>query len=354
MKSRIGTLAFALTLVVAATAANADSFVMAPGSSTWVQNRGPTVDIPVVPGFIAGMGALNQTGVAPRAITLPINAFTEMGNGALFPLPGMTLVQLSTMLDASGPQSVAMFFKGPKASRVGLANFAWCPSAVVGMGVLACPNGGFNAGIGRPGIVRYTAGPNQFGGTAQMLLKGGGEVSVTAGATGNGGVLVLHNPFGGAGTNDQEAGGPFQNIGTVMLAAGDITLQPVVPLGVITAPGPIVGMGPAEFNYTTGFPWTTGRVQVTNPTATTIAPPSGTMLTLTGMDARTAMGAGNIVMVAGALTKRQNAGTTYMHLDIINMTLVPGEVPSLSMGGYAAAATLLLLAAGYMLRRRIA
>ncbi len=94
-----------------------------------------------------------------------------------------------------------------------------------------------------------------------------------------GGALILHNPFGGGGvSNDQEAGGPYKNTGTVALMAGDITLQTMgVPPGVITMPGPIVNMGPAELNLTTGFPWTTGRVQVTNPTATTIAPPSGTM-----------------------------------------------------------------------------
>ena len=31
--------------------------------------------------------------------------------------------------------------------------------------------------------------------------------------------------------------------------------------------------GPAELNLTTGFPWTTGKVQATNPTAATIAGP---------------------------------------------------------------------------------
>ena len=100
----------------------------------------------------------------------------------------------------------------------------------------ACPNGGFNAGIGRPGIIRYTAGANQFGGTMQMLLIGSGSVSVVVGATGMGGAQILHNPFGGGGaSNDQEAGGPFENTGTVMLNPGDITLQTMgVPAGVIT------------------------------------------------------------------------------------------------------------------------
>jgi hypothetical protein len=343
----------AIVLLVALVASSA-SAVTRQMSGRWIQNRGPTVDIPVIPGFIPGMGTINEvTGPHPRALTIPVNRFSEVGGGALFPLPGATLVQLSTMLDAMGPQSVGMFFGGAKGSRP--ANFAWCPNLVMGGGVgPACPNGGFNAGIGRPGIVRYTAGPNQFGGTMQLLLVGSGEVSVVVGATGGGGALILHNPFGGGGaSNDQEAGGPYKNTGSVALMSGDITLQAGgVPPGIITAPGPIVNMGPAELNLTTGFPWTTGRVQVTNPTATTIAPPSGTMLTLTGKDNR-GMGGGQVVLVAGATTKRTSAGTTYMHLDIVDMTLDP-QVPALSAGGYAAGAALVLLAGGYFLRRRLA
>jgi hypothetical protein len=345
----------AFVLVVALAVASSASAGVFQMSGQWIQNRGPQVDIPVVPGFIPGMGPITATGSNPADFTVKPNRFVEVGNGALFPLPGITLIQLTTMLDAMGPEFAGMFFNGPKGSRP--ANFAWCPSATPGMGVQpACPNGGFNAGIGRPGIVRYTAGPNQFGGTMQMLLVGSGSVSVLGGpATGMGGQPILHNPFGGGGaSNDQEAGGVFQNTGTVMLAAGDITLQTMgIPPGVITMPGPIIGMGPTEFNYTTGFPWTTGMVQGTNPTATTIAPPSGTMLTLTGMDSRTMLGAGNIVMVAGGLTKRQNAGTTFIHLDIVNMTTSPMTVPSMSRGAFAAAAVL-VLAAGYVLRRRLA
>jgi hypothetical protein len=343
--------AIVLLIVLAASTASA---VVRQMSGRWLLNRGPTVDIPVNPGFIPGMGTVNEVaGPHPRALTIPLNRFNEVGGGALFPLPGVTLVQLSTMIDAMGPQSVGMFFGGPKGSRP--ANFNWCPNLVMGGGVgPACPNGNFNQGIGRPGIVRYTAGPNQYGGTMQLLLIGGGEVSVTVGATGMGGALILHNPFGGGGvSNDQEAGGPYKNTGTVALMAGDITLQTMgVPPGVITMPGPIVNMGPAELNVTTGFPWTTGRVQVTNPTATTIAPPSGTMLTLTGFDSR-GMGGGHIVMVSGNATKRTAANNTFMSLDVLDLTLDPA-VPAMSTGAFATAAALVVLGAGYFLRRRLA
>ena len=300
------------------------------------------------------MATMGVNALGGPDITVPANIFNANG-GALFPLAGMNLVQLSTMLDAMGPAFAGMFFDGAKGSRPG--NFAWCPNAAMGGGVLACPNGNFNAGIGRPGIIRYTVGVKQFGGTMQMLLIGGGEVSVIVAGTAMGGVDILHNPFGGGGSsNDQEAGGPFKNTGTVMLAAGNITRQvSMIPPGVITMPGPIVGMGPAEFNYTTGFPWTTGMVQGSNPTAVTIFPPSGTMFTGTGMDSRTMAGAGNIVMVAGGITKRSVAGQSYIHLDTLNMTMVAtNPVPAMSGGAFAAVALVVLLSAGYMLRRRLA
>src|SRR5262245_541618 len=176
----------ALVLLLALLVAGSASAVVRQMSGRWIQNRGPTVDIPVIPGFIPGMGTVNEaTGMHPRALTIPVNRFSEMGGGALFPLPGNTLVQLTTMLDGMGPAGVGMLFGGAKGSRP--ANFNWCPNLVMGGGNgPACPNGNFNAGIGRPGIVRYTAGPNQFGGTMQMLLVGSGSVSVVDGITGMG------------------------------------------------------------------------------------------------------------------------------------------------------------------------
>ena len=81
------------------------------------------------------------------------------------------------------------------------------------------------------------------------------------------------------------------------------------------------------------------------------------MLTLTGNDARhvgeDGNSVGNIVTVAGAMTRRTIAQNTYVHLDILEMDIRDNPaVPALSAGGYAAAATLLLLGAGYFLRRR--
>jgi hypothetical protein len=342
---------------------------------TWKSNRGPQIYIPVLPGPPCQMGAflfcadgpVTAAGLTPGAqVTLPANRFYEMGGGVLAPVPGPTVVQLTTMIEAMGPAFPAVFKGGPKTSRP--ANFAWCPGATQGLGTTNNPNcttgkstgAGANAGNGvRPGRIRYTKGPNQFGGVAQALLKGGGSVTVFIGGTPMS-QMMLHNPFGGAATsNDQEAGGAYQNTGSVMLASGDITIQTVTMAGqgkattggVITMKGAAGGMGGPETNYTTGFPFTTGKVQATNPT--TGMGRGTTMLTLTGMDAVTGMGGRNIVMVASAITKRIVAGTSYMHLDVMNLTLTPLVVPSLTRGGFAAAAVV-VLAAGYMLRRRLA
>jgi hypothetical protein len=335
-------------------------------SGTWKSNRGPQIIIPVFAGppcngAFCGMGQVTAAGLnAGQQLTVPAGRFHETGGGVLVPVPGPTVVQLTTMLDAKGPQNNAIFKAGPKGSRP--VDFAWCPTATKGMGKLNCLNGHASASGGshfRPGRIRYTHGANQFGGIAQVLLKGGGEVTVFIGGT----VMMqqmLHNPFGGASVfAAQQGGGAFQNLGMVNLAAGNITLQTMTVAGqgkattggVITMPGPIVGMGPAETNYSTGFPFTTGKVQATNPT--TGNGRGTTMLTLTGMDIMTGMGGRNIVMVASAITKRIVAGTTYLHLENLNMTLQDVQIPSMSRGAYAVAA-LLVLAAGYALRRRIA
>jgi hypothetical protein len=360
-KNRSGTMALVafVALLLVASSAGAARFKM---SGTWTQNRGPNVDIPVNPGFIPGNGRVTAVAnAAGQPFTLPTGQFKEKGGGAVFPLFGTTLVQLTTMLDALGPDADAMFFAGPKTTRP--MSFMFCPGSMIGQGTPANPNCQTGSpqptGTGGllPGLTSYTAGPNQFGGTARMLLSGGGSVGVKVGNTPMGAFLVLHNPFGGdGGYNPQGPGGTYADTETVVLMPGNITVQGADPAGmVITMPGPIVAMGPSEINLTTGFPWTTGTVTVSNPTATMIAPPSGSMLSIMGMD--TVMGGNrNITMVSSAITRRSlTALNTFVSIDVISLQI--GEelsVPSLTAGSYAAGATLLVLAAGYFLRRRLA
>ena len=77
--------------------------------------------------------------------------------------------------------------------------------------------------------------------------------------------------------------------------------------------------------------------------------------TLMGSDARTPLGAGNISLVAGGLARRNTLGgdTGYGQFDRVWMTFGP-PVPSLSPAGFAAAGVLVMLAAGFALRRRLA
>jgi hypothetical protein len=316
----------ALSFLCAA-AADARVFQM---SGQWRPQAGFSgVPLPWSAGFVPGMGLVTATGSAPARLTLRPDRFMEDGPGTLFPLPGMTLVQLTTMIDARGPQSTVMFGPGPKPWP---ASFTWRLE----------PPGSL------PGQVRYRAGPNRFGGTARMLLAGGGSVSVTAGMTGMGGALILHNPF----LLGSVVGAGYAVMGSVMVPRGDITLQGAIPPGVVTMPGPVVlmGAGAASQLVSTGFPWTTGMIRVVAPCYCSLGS-DPTIFTLTGLDDRTPLGAGRIVMVSGGLVRRTVAQAGFAQANVLDMTIEPLAVPSLSRAGVAAA-LLALLTAGYALRRR--
>ena len=73
-----------------------------------------------------------------------------------------------------------------------------------------------------------------------------------------------------------------------------------------------------------------------------------------GYDQRTPLGAGNIQTVAAGIGFRNTikSKTPYATMHRVRMTFgVP--VPSVSPAGFVAAGVLMLLAAGYALRRRI-
>jgi len=77
--------------------------------------------------------------------------------------------------------------------------------------------------------------------------------------------------------------------------------------------------------------------------------------TVMGSDGRTALGAGDLSLVAGGLSFR-NTPTgqipPYASFEKVKLTLAP-PIPSLSPAGFAAAGALVLLAAGYAMRRRL-
>jgi hypothetical protein len=75
--------------------------------------------------------------------------------------------------------------------------------------------------------------------------------------------------------------------------------------------------------------------------------------TLTGMDDRTTGGAGTIQLVSGGLSQRVSSGPN-ANRGRIRLELGPAiGVPALSPAALAATAGLMLLAAGYAMRRRL-
>jgi len=311
-------------------------------------------------GPVLGMGGVTATGSAPATLQVPRHRFG--GNfSARFPFPGLTLVQITTMFDADGPVAPAQLAPGG-----GPGSFTWCP------GDPACTIAASLFGAGtRGGRVVYAAGANQFGGVMQMLLAGGGVQSFLFNAVP---IQVGHVDFGQPGT--QVTGGSYASMLTVFQPRGFVTqpLIPPTPNGLVTAPGPRLttmfgtsynhptapifyfptianspmGMPAGHFTTQTGFAFTTGTVVVQQHTSS-----GPDTFTLMGSDMRTALGAGNITLVAGGLARRNSMLSAYRYpmFGRIRMSFAP-PIPSLSPAGFAAAGALMLLAVAYALRRR--
>jgi len=176
-------------------------------------------------------------------------------------------------------------------------------------------------------------------------------------AAGGGGVLnpvIVSTPGAIATTGLTPNGGfgagipPAPGIGVVKAATG--VFHPAGPAGSISLFAYTPNANPGFTNAATssGFPWTTGMITV----KATLATGGSESWMLTGKDARNASGAGVIQMVSGAMSERtttfDNANRGWVRLELVAL---PG-VPSMSPVGLAATAGLLLLAAGYVMRRR--
>jgi hypothetical protein len=303
-------------------------------------------------GPVPGQGGVSASGSAPATLRIPRHRF-EGPFSVKIPVGG-TLIQVTTMLSADGPAAAATLAPGG-----GPGSFTWCPgdpACFGGGGILSTdPPQGAGAHNGR---ILYRAGANQFGGVMQMLLAGASSVSLR--------FKVL--PFqaihvAGTAIGIQHTGGPYSFMQTFLAPPGIVT-QPLVPptsAGLITAPGPVVRTIPADCGSDptpvgepctltqTGFPFTTGTVFAQQTTGTG----GDDFFTAMGSDLRTALGAGNIALVAGGLSRRERVfgEASYASFGRVQLTLAP-PTPSLSPAGLATAALLLLLAAGYAARRR--
>jgi len=402
--SALATIA-ALGLAVSASAQITHSL---PMTGTWFQNRGPLVDIPVNGGptfcgpknvmagcigqggvnFAPANGGVPNQGVQslmitigstandPARFTVPTFAFgqslgTQNTHVSFVP----TVVQLDTHFSLNGPGAET---GGPNVDRVFEKNawavqghtgrlgltFAWCPNYA---GPPPCPGPMVRPGGPESGIVRYSnPGGNGFGGTMAMIQNSGPSgtgtephtVWVTGGTAGGGTRILVNQPFGFA-TAPQHPGRGYASYDPDNLSSGPVyigfmtsnqtALQTGIngPMnGLITFIGPMIPTpNPADTNENWGFPWTTGRVQASN-IQTNMGAMGTTVLSGTGSDNRTQLGAGTITLVAGGTTHRIGAGQDFAAFDIVTMT-VPEPGAALALG-------LSLAAIGglYRLRRR--
>src|SRR5262249_33219676 len=146
--------------------------------------------------------------------------------------------------------------------------------------------------------------------------------------------------------NDVHAAGILHPGGKVTVMGGVTTMGATGPLlqsVLFTTP---MGKRVGQFTSGYGFGHTTGTGFVQETAY------SSTFFTARGYDKRSAVGAGNIQTVAGGLpwrnTSIQSAPSATMPR--VRMPLGP-PVPTLSPAGFAAAGALVLLGAGYALRR---
>jgi hypothetical protein len=139
-------------------------------------------------------------------------------------------------------------------------------------------------------------------------------------------------------------GGPKPGVGIVKAGA---TPRGTISLFAWTG-GNATGLTNAASS--SGFPWTTGMLTI----KATAAGGAGESWKITGKDDRNSKGVGAIKMVSGALSQRavtgDNANRGWVKLVLTNPK--PG-VPALSPVALAATAGLMLLAAGYAMRRRL-
>jgi hypothetical protein len=350
-------------------------------------------------GINAILGAVvNQTPMVPAAqITVLPNVFmsTPPATGLGLMIIAPTLIQLGSTGVFRGPATARMGSQpiavvagmsvfapvpaamGTRVLRAGdwtdqtgraAPTFTWCPgtamSTATPMGPPVAPACATPMSGAFPGLVRYTAGANAFGGTMTMLLSSVFTVSVV----GPGGVLV-HQPVTGM-YQSQHPGRGYSTFDVDYLMAGPVHLTymtgppctmafpfPQAPpgCGVITMQGTIVGAGAPDVNANWGFPWTTGMVTAQN-TGTIAGMMQTTTLVGTGTDMRTPLGSGMITLVSGGFTHRFGAVTMvpqdFSPLDVVVMNLAPKGTPSSSPAGLAAGAVLMLLAVGFAVRRR--
>jgi hypothetical protein len=207
------------------------------------------------------------------------------------------------------------------------------------------PVGGVNI---NPACVAFIAElqPSQTaGGAPALAAPGGGQVMSPYTATTPGGTPMAF-------TGPRVRNGPKPGIGVVKAATG--AFHPAGPRGSISLfayipTGASSGTGITNMASSSGFPWTTGMLTISAPAAGG----AGELWMLIGKDARHEVSGGGVLqMVSGALSQRAATGDNGNRGWVRLVLVGPEEVPALSPMALAATAGLMLLAAGYAMRRR--
>jgi hypothetical protein len=312
------------------------------------------------------------TGPAPQKIAMPAGQFQHDGPPIIIPLkfanPNIWQINANFTLSAPAPSVGGVPQTGSLSAggRSGAPVVTFCPGYTATLplnpgclfpggrtGYLpsipkcsitsATPNGfkdcaGPKTPTFIPGLLRYQALKNQFGGTGRAHIGGSFSLALRPAAT----VAAFAGPAKPNPTGI--GGGKFgsYNQGVPPVGKGVYVGVVASPLGKIISLGSKVG--PGLQNISTGSfggPLTTGKVTISQPLAT---PPE--KFTITGSDNRTASGSGNITLVAGAVSKRSVTGPN------ANRTFVNYVVPEAAAAVSAGMALLSLTVCHRLARRR--
>lgn len=239
--------------------------------------------------------------------------------------------QVRTSLSASVPGPLGGTFVSQ--GRTGGFVVSFCPGqVVVPAGNPGCVTP--NAGPSAHGRLRYTKTANQFGGPAQPFLGGTANVAFAGAAApcaGAGclfgiarndppGTLAIGGPFGFSAMDPGAPNAPGYFTGTVSL--GGLVANPV-PTGMLNP-------FPASPFSSFGGPWTTGMLTIS------VTMPMVSVFVITGSDARSPSGAGNLSLVAGSLSRRtmtlgSRAGVAWLNLAVPEPDAIVGFVAALTV-----------------------
>ena len=300
-------------------------------------------------------------------------AFSWPAAAAVFSTGARTGAKTTTFAGGGGS---TITYSNAKASKFGgPARFALAAGPAAGLmtvspiTIFAIAIPGTTGTMMNPGGNPPCAHP-AFGGTnaqcvaalAQALPTGlgaiGGPVGVTVTTPGGTPAALVSTVFttmttmGGTSTMTNGPG-PLPGIGIGAFGTGPA--HPTGPKGTVSAflfTSAVGGMG-SKRGFTNmassiGYPWTTGMITLAAPNAKG-APET---FVLSGMDSRTAGGAGLIQMVSGALSLRpksgDNANRGWVAISLVEQTNVPTMAPWLRGGTIL---LIVLLTAGYFTMR---